>query len=177
MRYYVTLPGGVEIPVDVTHLPTGQTKVVVAGRTLDADIALDQRHGTLSIRIDGHVVDLSIEGSPPDVGVVSRGHRFYARVESERMRALSMALGPTAGSGEGTIRSPMPGRVLKVLVAPGDRVVAGAPLVVVEAMKMENELIAGTSGVVSRVHVAAGDTVDGGAKLVEIDPRDPGSPR
>jgi biotin carboxyl carrier protein len=141
---------------------------VVDGRTLDADVALDQRAGTLVIRIDGKVVDLWVEGSPPDVGVVTRGHRFYAKVESERMRALSVALGPAHGAGDGVVSSPMPGRVLKVLVAVGDRVTPGTALVVVEAMKMENELAAPIGGVVSRVHVAPGDTVEGGARLVEI---------
>jgi hypothetical protein len=62
----------------------------------------------------------------------------------------------------------MPGRVLKVLVKAGDEVVAGSPLVVVEAMKMENELSATKSGTVAEVFVAPGATVEGGAKLVEI---------
>jgi biotin carboxyl carrier protein len=60
----------------------------------------------------------------------------------------------------------MPGRVIKVLVAPGDEVAVGQPVLVVEAMKMENELKAKTAGTVAEVHVAVGDTVEGNAKLV-----------
>jgi biotin carboxyl carrier protein len=63
----------------------------------------------------------------------------------------------------------MPGRVLKVLVNEGDEVHAGKPLVVVEAMKMENELAAAHDGKVKKVYVTAGTPVEGGAKLVELE--------
>ena len=88
--------------------------------------------------------------------------------ESEQSRALSSLLGAKSASGEGLVRSPMPGRVLKVLVKEGDDVEIGAPPVVVEAMKMENELAAARSGKVARGFVTPGATVEGGAKLVEI---------
>jgi biotin carboxyl carrier protein len=121
------------------------------------------------MQIDHRVVDLWMEGSPPGVGVVARGRRFYAKVESERMRALAAALGSKgAAVGEGMVLSPMPGRVLKVLVAEGDEVEAGAPLVVVEAMKMENELGAQRAGKVRKVHVTPGQNVESGARLVEV---------
>jgi biotin carboxyl carrier protein len=166
MRYFVTFPSGDEIPVDVTHLPTGELEVIVDGRVmLTDDVALA---GSTSLRIDGRVVDLWMEGAPPSVGIVAGAQRFYAKVESERMRAASVALGAKS-TGEGTVKSPMPGRVLKVLVKEGDTIAAGTPLVVVEAMKMENELFAGRDGRVAKVYVAAGETVEGGARLVEIE--------
>jgi biotin carboxyl carrier protein len=168
MRYFVTFPSGDEIPVEVDHLPTGELSVVVRGRRLAADaVALAP---TISMRIDNDVVDLWMEGTPPGVGVVARGHRFYAKAESERMRALAAALGQKGGAAaEGSVTSPMPGRILKVLVAEGDAVEAGAPLVVVEAMKMENELSATKSGIVRKVHVTPGQNVESGARLVEIE--------
>jgi biotin carboxyl carrier protein len=167
MRYFVTFPSGDEIPVEVDHLPTGEISIVVNGRRLAADaIPLGD---TTSIRIDNRVVDLWMEGSPPGVGVIARGHRFYVKAESERLRALAAALGPKAGSaGAGMVVSPMPGRVLKVLVAEGDTVAPGTALVVVEAMKMENELSADHGGTVRKVHVTAGQNVESGARLVEI---------
>jgi biotin carboxyl carrier protein len=169
MRYYVTFPDGAEVPVDVTHLPTGQTRVEVDGKAVATDTMLGpKRAGYLNMLIDGRVVDLQIEGTPPDVGVVVRGHRFYAKVESERMRALAVSR-PGAAAGDASVTSPMPGRVLKVLVSEGDAVTAGMPVCVVEAMKMENELCAGQAGRVTKVCVAAGDTVEGGALLVRIE--------
>jgi biotin carboxyl carrier protein len=166
MRYFVTMPSGREIAVEVTMKPTGELAVDVGGRPLEVDCV--EPGGAVNIRVDGRVMDLWTEGAPPDVGIVVGEHRFYAKVESERTRALAAVVGGKAHSGEGLVKSPMPGRVLKVLVAEGDEVVAGAPLVVVEAMKMENELAATRSGKVSRVFVKVGATVEGGAKLVEI---------
>lgn len=166
MRYFVTFPSGAEIPVDVDLHPTGEAEVTVAGKRVPAETLATA--GSTSMRIHGRVVDLWMEGAPPDVGVVARGQRFYAKVESERMRALAAALGPKATLGEGVIVSPMPGRVLKVLVTEGEAVKAGAPLVVVEAMKMENELMAPRDGVVKQLWAKPGQTVEGGAKLVEI---------
>ncbi|MBU6366822.1 MAG: acetyl-CoA carboxylase biotin carboxyl carrier protein subunit [Gemmatimonadetes bacterium] len=62
----------------------------------------------------------------------------------------------------------MPGLVVRVLAAPGDQVAAGAPLLVMEAMKMENELRAPAAGVVRAVHAAPGQAVEKGAVLVEL---------
>ena len=64
--------------------------------------------------------------------------------------------------------SPMPGRVVRVLVESGDAVTAGQALAVVEAMKMENEVASPATGVVSEVRVAAGDPVEAGGALVVV---------
>jgi biotin carboxyl carrier protein len=172
MRYFVTFPTGDPVPVDLVPLPNGEIEVEVLGRRVRADVLALPNEGASSpvaLRVDGQIVDLWMEGAPPEVGVVARGQRFYARVESERDRALASALGGAkAGAGAGLVTSPMPGRVLKLLVAEGDDVEQGAALVVVEAMKMENELVAPRAGKIAKVFVSAGQTVEGGAKLVEI---------
>lgn len=168
MRYFVTFPSGEETEVDVVHLPTGEIRVDVGGQSFEADAVIPSA-GATSMRIDGQMLDLWMEGTPPDVGVIAHGHRFYARVESERMRALGAAAhGRGGGKGDGVVTSPMPGRVLKVLVQEGEAVTVGTPLVVVEAMKMENELFAERDGTVAKVFVSPGANVEGGAKLLEI---------
>lgn len=167
MRYHVTLPSGREIPVDVAHLPSGQVQVSVEGRTLEADVF--GQGASLHLRLDGRGVDLWLEGAPPDVGVVANGQRFYARVESQRARDLRGVAKRGPAQGDGLVTSPMPGRVLKVLAREGDEVLAGAPLVVVEAMKMENELHATRSGVVKKIYVTPGATVESGARLIEVE--------
>ena len=78
--------------------------------------------------------------------------------------------GSGAGGGSGEVRTPMQGTVVKVLVAVGDTVEAGQPVVVLEAMKMENNLLAGCAGTVSEVRVAAGELVGGGDLVVMIEP-------
>ena len=76
--------------------------------------------------------------------------------------------GGDAGNGSKRIVAPMPGRVIKVLVKPGDEVAARQPLVVVEAMKMENELRASGAGTVAEVKVVEGASVEANALLVVI---------
>ena len=169
MRYHVTLDCETATPpitVDVHDLPSGALDVQVSGRSVSVDVvAVGQQ---LSVTMDGHVVDLTTEGTPPDLGAVASGQRVYVRVESERQRAADAAKRGTRASADKHALSPMPGRVVKVLVRAGDTIAMGQPLLVMEAMKMENEIRAKTPGTVARVHVAAGDTVEGHAKLVSF---------
>lgn len=72
-------------------------------------------------------------------------------------------------SGPSRLTAPIPGKVVAIKVAPGDEVVPGQSLVVLEAMKMENELAAEQQGRVAAIHVADGDTVEGGQLLVELE--------
>ncbi|MBE7481207.1 MAG: acetyl-CoA carboxylase biotin carboxyl carrier protein subunit [Polyangiaceae bacterium] len=107
-------------------------------------------------------------GELPKLGAWISGRRADLEVESARMRAAAeLKVRPSAGH-DGTVTSPMPGKVIKVLVAEGDEVADGAPVVVVEAMKMENELGSPRAGVVQKVHVQPGDAVEGGARLVTV---------
>lgn len=164
MRYFVTIDGR-ERTVDVLVKPTGEIAVTMEGKPIDADVvALDD--GSLSVRIDGRVLDLTIEGEPPEVGVVASGHRAYVRVESERLRAAAAAKKRGGGAAEKTLLAPMPGRVAKLLVSVGDEVALGQGVIVVEAMKMENELRAKTAAKIAEIHVRPGDTIEAGAKLV-----------
>ncbi len=169
MRYYVTLdpdPQARPVAVDLVELPSGALQAKIEGRAVDVDVV--PLGAQLSIRVDGKVVDLTIEGAPPEIGAVASGHRSYVRVESERMRSADHAKKATAGAGDKVVKSPMPGRVVKVLVAKGDVVAAGHGLLVLEAMKMENEVRAKAPGTIADVHVVAGSTVEGGAKLVTL---------
>jgi biotin carboxyl carrier protein len=169
MRYYVTLdptPGAEPVVVDVKELPSGALEVRIGDEPVDVDVvSLGEQ---LSIRIDGKVVDLATEGTPPEIGAIASGHRSYVRVESERLRAASAAKGGGGGGADKTVKSPMPGRVVKLLAKVGDVVAAGQPLLVMEAMKMENEIKAKGAGPVAEIHVAVGDTVERNAKLVTL---------
>ena len=78
-------------------------------------------------------------------------------------------LGGKRESGPSRLAAPIPGKVVAVKVSLGDEVVPGQPLVVLEAMKMENELAAEQGGRIAAVHVADGDTVESGELLVEIE--------
>jgi len=79
------------------------------------------------------------------------------------------AVSAARDSGPSRILAPIPGKVVAVKVEPGDEVEPGQALVVLEAMKMENELAADQAGKVAAIHVAAGETVEGGELLVELE--------
>jgi biotin carboxyl carrier protein len=170
MRYYVNLePGSDAAPmvVDVVELPSGALDVSVGGKPVKVDVV--SVHGApLSLRIDGQMVDLTTEGQPPELGAIANGHRSYVRVESERQRSAAAAHKQGGGASEKVIKSPMPGRVVRLLVAANDEFAEGQTLCVVEAMKMENELKAKIAGKVATVHVREGATVEANAKLLTL---------
>lgn len=99
------------------------------------------------------------------------GERAEVEAVDERTRAIQALTGRKAGGPSGgVVRAPMPGLVVRVEVLEGQQVGAGAPLVVVEAMKMENELRAQRAGRVVKVHVRAGTAVEKGTALVTLEP-------
>jgi biotin carboxyl carrier protein len=167
VRYFVTFSDSKEpLEIDVKELPSGALEVSSTGKKIDVDVAMVD--GALSLRVDGRVVDLTTEGTPPELGVIASGHRSYVRVESDRQRAAAAAAKHGGGGSDDLVRSPMPGRIVRVLVAKGDDVQPGQPLVVIEAMKMENELKSKRAGKVVEVLVAQGAAVEGNAKLLRL---------
>jgi pyruvate carboxylase subunit B len=98
------------------------------------------------------------------------GYRFETEALDERTRAIrDVSAANAAPTGPAPIVAPMPGLVIRVNVAPGDRIEAGHGVVVMEAMKMENELRAITSGTVKAVKVTPGTAVEKGTLLVELE--------
>lgn len=99
------------------------------------------------------------------------GVRYLADAMDERMRTLrDLTELASASSGPAPLVAPMPGLVVRVSVSVGDEVMTGQALVTVEAMKMENELRAGSAGVVMRIHAVPGTAVEKGAVLIELGP-------
>lgn len=98
------------------------------------------------------------------------GFRLNVEALDERGRAIRELAGAAKKvAGPSQLRAPMPGLVVRVNVAEGDTVRAGQGLVVMEAMKMENELRASVAGVVRTIHVTPGNAVEKGALLLETD--------
>ena len=99
------------------------------------------------------------------------GHTLTLTLDGRR-RTLVLEDGRFAARGEeedsGLFTAPMPGKVTKLLVAPGDRVTKGQPLAVLEAMKMESRFEAPRDGLVTAVHVREGDQVEEGAVLLDL---------
>ncbi|HCH66476.1 MAG: hypothetical protein CL927_04425 [Deltaproteobacteria bacterium] len=112
----------------------------------------------------GRSVEAGLVPFEDGIDVDIRGLSHELAVVDPRRKALRTGGGAAGGS----IKTQMPGRVVRVLVAEGDVVAKGTPLVVVEAMKMENEIKSPRDGTISRVAINAGDLVEARAVLVEL---------
>lgn len=165
MKYVVTLEGAQhEIVVD-------GDRVTIDGNAARAHI--EMVHGTpvCHLVLDGrsHTFAVAASGSGGRWTLVDRGELVEVEVLDERTRYIRSLVGAgKAQAGSGVIKAPMPGLVVKVLVEPGAAVSAGQGLVVLEAMKMENEIKAAAAGVVETVSVRAGQAVEKGAVLVVL---------
>jgi biotin carboxyl carrier protein len=143
----------------------------VGGRTLSAQ---GERAGHYSLLIGDRSYEMFIraagrqESGASAFEVSVGGQTFEVGVQDERARALASLVGEARTSGDVTIRAPMPGLVSNVLVSVGDEVQRGQPVVVLEAMKMENDLSATRAGIVKSLRVAKGQTVAQGEALAVI---------
>jgi biotin carboxyl carrier protein len=163
VRYFVTVAGE-ELELDVERRADGSYHVRNAdGRELGVS-SLAERAGVHTLLVAGQV----LEAQPRDCEVKFGQERFTVHAESERARASAR---PTGGDARGSreVIAPMPGRILTVACTPGQAVQKGTPLIVMEAMKMQNELSAKADHVVRAVHVASGDSVERGALLIELE--------
>ena len=144
-------------------------EVTIDGRNHKVDLlCLDGSVASLRFVEDGRSFQIAYQqGSDHRWRVGVREHEFDFSVLTP-VEAIDEASEAT-GRGSSRIEAPIPGKVVAVAVAPGDDVTPGQSLVVLEAMKMENELTADRGGRVAAVHVAAGDTVESGAVLVELE--------
>lgn len=154
--------------VTVEPLGAGRYAVTVEGKRREVD-ALTLPHGAVSLLLEGdsHAVEFEEKGEKVAVLLGSQVTPLEV-VDARRQRLRAAGTGMVA-EGRQIIESPMPGKVVKVFVKLGDAVTAGQGLVVVEAMKMENELKAPRAGKVVEVTAVEGATVENGAKLLVVE--------
>ena len=143
----------------------GRYRVRVGDRALDLDLVMIGERD-LSVLIDGISHDLTLEKTPEGFAVLLRGDRFDVELKEAVKGA---ALGKVEHTGPVKLMAPMPGKIVKALVVPGDSVEAGQGVLVMEAMKMENELKAIRAGTVLEIRVKEGQAVEMGALLLVID--------
>jgi biotin carboxyl carrier protein len=149
-RFRVTIDGTVHV-VDAVRVDGGGLSLI----GLD-----DQASGGASHRVAVN------ETAPGELTLAFADATVRAVVNGRRARRSGDAAGP---AGEQRILAPMPGKVLRVLVQPGAEVAARQPLVVVEAMKMENELSSPKAGHVKEIAVTEGQSVEAGRLLAVVD--------
>jgi len=166
MKYYVTLAEReYEVLVD-----GGGGLVLVNGRSYRTQLRAIAGTPLRHLMLDGQSLVIAADADGPGRWTLSHeGEAVAVEVVDERRRYLRMMIGAgrTHQAG-GAVKAPMPGLVVRVLVEQGQAVTAGAGLVVLEAMKMENELKAGGPSVVTRVLARPGQVVERGEVLVEL---------
>jgi len=123
--------------------------------------------GVYSILMDGRSYDAHVEETPGGLVVTIDGFRF--EIDARDPRRFTRRSAGRGGEGVQTVTAPMPGKVVRVLVAPGEAVEAGQGLLVVEAMKMQNEMKAPRAGKVLSVSTREGATVKAGEALAVIE--------
>lgn len=148
-------------------LPDGRFRVTVDGKAFEVD-GRAVRPGTWSIVLEGRSYMVELDKRRTGIAASVGASEAMLQVEDALHRRLAAAAQPRDKPRGETVRAPIAGKVVKVLVAPGDSIAAGAPIIVLEAMKMENELVSERGGTVSAVHKQAGQAVDTGDVLVEI---------
>ncbi len=145
-----------------------RTVVTLDGHAPHLD-AVRLSHNAWSLIIDGQSHYLSVEVVPEGYRVHIRQRGYHVRLRSELDLTIEkLGLSDKALHGDGQVVAPIPGLITSVAVQEGDSVARGDQLLVLEAMKMENELRAPLAGTVAVVHVSAGETVDKGALLLDL---------
>jgi len=143
--------------------------ITVDGEPVNADLLQVGPLGLYSLLIDNNSTELVVEEDRFGYRVMLGGRTFDVKVADERQLRLSgERTGFATASGDLTIRAPIPGLVVRVLVNEGEELQANQPVLILEAMKMENELRAPREGVVKEIKIKAGESVDQGAELIII---------
>jgi len=161
-------------PIEIADtLPVGAGEFVFDSRTAQADVR-EPEPGVYSILIEHRSFEVIIEPWPgvptedaPGLVAVVRGRRYTVEVRDPRR--LARRHGPLASAGRQRVISPMPGKVVRILVQEGAAVTTGQGLLVIEAMKMQNEIRSPKDGRVAAMHAAEGAAVAGGEVLAEVE--------
>ncbi|MCD4748713.1 MAG: biotin/lipoyl-binding protein [Thermoanaerobaculales bacterium] len=166
-------------------------KWTIRGASSAHEVEVERTARGFIVTLDGvqRVVDYRLlDGSVASLRYLDNGHSFHVTAKSQGRRHYRVAVGErefdwrvltpveavaseavSNAKGAGRIVAPIPGKVVAIHVALGDEVEAGRPLVILEAMKMENELAAERAGRVAEIHFAPGDIVESGSVLIDLE--------
>jgi biotin carboxyl carrier protein len=143
--------------------------VSVDGKVYEVDFESVSGQPVYSLIVDGKSHESYVAPGDHDWQVLIRGRLYPVTVEDEREKRLrSAAGGGVAETGEFHLRAPMPGLVVAILVEEGQAIKKGQVLLILESMKMQNELKASRDGIIGRVRVKAGETVEQKQTLLSV---------
>ncbi|RMH01333.1 MAG: biotin/lipoyl-binding protein [Chloroflexi bacterium] len=169
---YMAMVGDKEFTIEINH----EYEILVNGERYEVDFRQLPEGSVYSLLLNHRSLEAVVEERDDLWQVLLRGELYEVQVQDERAYRLARARGTAVSvTGEAVIKSPMPGIIIKVPVAAGDVVKKGDTVVILESMKMENELKAPRDGVVKRVQTQQGASVEKNQVLVIIgDPHEEG---
>lgn len=172
MKYLVTTEG-VTRELEVLARDDGRFDVRMHdGRLLTADLVPVGGESLFSLIVGCESFEICIVQSEEAFRVAVRGVDFAMRVESEQERNARLVDGQSKAAGPVVLRSVMPGRVVRVMLREGEAVDSGSSILILEAMKMENEIRSPIRGIVRKLYAGPGQTVGNGEMLAVIEPGD-----
>jgi biotin carboxyl carrier protein len=164
MKYY-TRVDNTEYEVEIN----GES-ILLNGEPVNVDLMRSGAAELYSVLFGGRSYEMLVNSDRFNYTINVRGVQFQVQVEDERARRMNRARRlPALPEGELAITAPIPGLVVRVLAAEGDVIEEGQPVVLLEAMKMENELRAMRGGIVKSVLVSAGQRVDQNSPLIVLE--------
>lgn len=161
---YVTLIAGERYEIEIDN----DDRILVNGEARDVDF-LNLGGSLYSIITENKSLEAVIDDDDDKIAVMMNGRLFETRALDERAMLLMQRRGGLGG-GSGEVHAPMPGLIAVVAIAVGQSVAQGDTLVILESMKMQNELKSPIDGMVAAVHAEAGQAVDKNELLIEIVP-------
>lgn len=169
MKYITSVNGKeYEIIIDYEH------EVIVNGERYEVDFQYLNGGGVLSLLLNNRSLEAVISEQDEQWDVLTKGELYKVKVQDERSYRLAQARGTgPAVTGEALLKSPMPGVVVSIPVQEGDLVKKGDAVVILESMKMENELRSPRDGVILRIAVQAGSGVEKDQLLLAIGDAEP----
>ncbi|WP_051904470.1 biotin/lipoyl-containing protein [Hippea jasoniae] len=166
---YIATLDNVEYKVGVRELGNDKYEVVIDDKSYIVDAQLTE-HTVYSLIVNGKSYEVDVEYKDGTYNVYNEGDLFKIEVMDELKKRMLEKRGGAGGlEGAYTIKSEMPGRIIDVKVSEGDEVNEGDVLIILEAMKMQNEIKSPKAGKVTEVFVKKDDTIEADAKLVTVE--------
>ena len=165
MKYQLTISGK-NFDVDVNAVDKGFAKVVVNGRPYD--VVINKSEGELATALAAEARPAVVSSRAPEPKPVAHKPAAPKPEAAPKPAAAAPASGKPATGGAGALKAPIPGVIMDIKVSVGAQVLEGETVVVLEAMKMENDLVAQMSGTIAEIRVQKGQQVNTGDVLLVI---------
>ncbi len=164
---YIAQVDGTTYEIEISH----EGEIIVDGVPVEADLLQIDPLGLHSLLINHQSYELVVKEQQNGYRVTLGSNTFTVDVADERqLRMESSRADVSAGDGDLPITAPIPGLVVKILVEEGQVVALNAPLIILEAMKMENEIRAPREGVIKNISVEVGQSVEGNSQMMVLGP-------